>query len=459
MTLLFVASVFVVAGHLVLPAGAGSAATAVHGSDNVSVDSCGVGDTISPINIDSQNTVFELDDTSMRLNYSTWHASNLKLQQDAGGGGIVFEFQGNNGGGRAQVGVRHDDMDEYILRNIRVRTPSEHTFVGRFMPIELQFWHEPTAKSDVQVFLEERKIVRASLDNASEKIALWQEQLQLLLGEDDVTLHRLYSEDKFLEAAKKEANRRGKSVLEEVTSLKSQLKQIDTKLQGLVSALERPRSLRTVILSIFIHASEVAGTAHPHMSDLIAFLKSAATPETNGHGEFSFLSFKDGPKDVASENLMKAYFYNGVSTSGPCRNVSWFIATDPQIAFGRDLIELLDTAAHVDTGVLEKLSSGRAYICRSAACLMEEHKLSRHIWWGGAVTTSERAQPALPNTMMRSVAFNVEPFLQIQSNLDSEVLESLSWEYVLFYCAAFFLGSLVMLCTTFAMCSKAFCGS
>jgi len=164
-------------------------------------------------------------------------------------------------------------------------------------------------------------------------------------------------------------------------------------------------------------------------------------------------------KDVASENLMKAYFYNGVSTSGLCRNVSWFIATDPQIAFGRDLIELLDTAAHVDTGVLEKLSNGRAYICRSAACLMEEHKLSRHIWWGGAVTTSERAQPALPNTMMRSVAFNVEPFLQIQSNLDSEVLESLSWEYILFCCAAFFLGSLVMLRTTFAICSKAFCGS
>eukprot|EP00450_Noctiluca_scintillans_P025645 CAMPEP_0194530158 /NCGR_PEP_ID=MMETSP0253-20130528/67021_1 /TAXON_ID=2966 /ORGANISM="Noctiluca scintillans" /LENGTH=418 /DNA_ID=CAMNT_0039375349 /DNA_START=70 /DNA_END=1323 /DNA_ORIENTATION=- len=418
MTLLFVASAFV------LHAGAGSAATAVHGSDHVSVDSCGVGDTISPINIDSQNTVFELDDTSMRLNYSTWHSSNLKLQQDAVGGGIVFEFQGNNGGGRAQVGVRHDDMDEYILRNIRVRTPSEHTFVGRFMPIELQFWHEPTAKSDVLVFLEERRNVRASLDNASEKIALWQEQLQLLLGEDDVTLQRLYSEDTFLEAAKQEANRRGESVLEEVTGLKSQLKHIDTKLQALVSALERPRSLRTVVLSIFIHASEVAGTAHPHMSNLIAFLKSA-TSETNGHGEFSFLSFKDGPKDVASENLLKAYFYHGMST-GPCRRVSWFIASDPQIAFGRDLIELLDTVAQVDTSVLEKLSNGRAS-CRSAACLMEEHKLSRHIWWGGAVTTSERAQPALPNTMIRSVAFNVEPFLQIQSNLDSEVLESLSW--------------------------------
>eukprot|EP00438_Fugacium_kawagutii_P035735 Skav200350 [mRNA] locus=scaffold852:101905:117042:- [translate_table: standard] len=102
----------------------------------------------------------------------------MGVVEDHGTG--TLRFAGPEGGGSLQVGESFSDMDEYVLRRMRVVMPSEHTLLNRRFPIEVQLWHEPAIHRDISMLISDRAEVQLMLRRFQRLTLDWQGELKQL---------------------------------------------------------------------------------------------------------------------------------------------------------------------------------------------------------------------------------------------------------------------------------------
>eukprot|EP00930_Biecheleria_cincta_P036987 TRINITY_DN2535_c0_g1_i1.p1 TRINITY_DN2535_c0_g1~~TRINITY_DN2535_c0_g1_i1.p1 ORF type:complete len:570 (+),score=130.07 TRINITY_DN2535_c0_g1_i1:27-1712(+) len=213
-------------------------------------------------------------DGSLRLQYEVWNRSSLHLEdhsssEDDGSEAdrpstLNLVFQGAEGGGMAQVGKRFSDLDEYVLRKIRIACPSEHTVLDRKVPMEVQLWHEPTIHRDLYRLGEERSQAQQMLQRFETETASWYDSVKHLEAPsgNNRSFPSLKTERDWADAAQADIIQDGEALLTLSEKLRRQIAVIDEKTATLNARLQRPDAARVVVLSLlFLSPHELDATA------------------------------------------------------------------------------------------------------------------------------------------------------------------------------------------------------
>jgi len=421
----------------------------------------------SPINI-VPHTAIPRDNDYIRLNYSTWHSAALEVNAsqaawphnhtttDGQLPGINLHFTGK-GGGIIQVGHSYDDLDEYVLRSIIVRMPSEHTFLQRRLPVEVQLWHEPAIEKDLHELQEERQRVKEMMVALKRKLKEWQDEVQRVRDIDSVgePFPNIQTEKDWITSARGKADKTGQAMLREMSRLRSQMQLVDEKTADLVDVLQRPHSARVVILSLLFRTSDEQTVPQPEamqffrwiagaVANLTAPSSKSQAPETF---DFSNLPYR-GVKDVEGSVIHKVFNYKGSFTEPPCTPaVQWFVASEPLTVEVQDVLQLVSASD-------PKIASND---CDAEQCLIERAGLGEKVWWHGAIETAAQAESIPPDRDIYSVHLSTVSFQSPSSQLSIHRVTNLPWSYIEFYCSIFLICAIFMLVTTCAMCSQKCC--
>eukprot|EP00929_Paragymnodinium_shiwhaense_P028255 TRINITY_DN16416_c0_g1_i1.p1 TRINITY_DN16416_c0_g1~~TRINITY_DN16416_c0_g1_i1.p1 ORF type:complete len:577 (-),score=150.22 TRINITY_DN16416_c0_g1_i1:55-1785(-) len=227
----------------------------------------------SPVNVVPQNSVPERSTDTVRLEYGKWDLHSFKRIGSMKDRQLcTLGVQGREGG-RIQVGHRYNDFDEYVLQSIQVHSPSEHTFLGRRLPLEIQLWHQPTLLVDLAEVKERRQKVRKALADLRQQVSAWgysAEQLQTVSG--NYSFPSLKIETDWVVSARGRINDVGRDVVEGVFELESELKALNMQTQTLLVRLKREKSARLAVLSIFIRPSDSSEPSEKFASEFVAWI-------------------------------------------------------------------------------------------------------------------------------------------------------------------------------------------
>lgn len=438
---------------------------------------CLLQDRASPINIVPHSAVPV--DSSIRLQYGVWARGCLQrapLGSD-GRGGVDMHFQGKQGGS-IQVGHQLDDHDTYVLRSVRVRAPSEHSFLGVRLPVEVQLWHEPTLEQDLGDLRREHEAVSANLSAVEASLGAWRTELERLGAADEPAPHgngtRTFPDTQTVEAwmaaVRGRSDSAGAALLEEARRLHGQMREVERRAVQIAAALKRPGASRQAVLSVFFRAGD---EPHPEASAFLRWLATeaeagataTATPPAGGGGpqqeaegrrhvdleaegrfEFARVPYAKG-KDVGG--VHKAFSYEGSFVEPPCMPVvRWFLVSEPLVALREDILRIVNVTQQPARQGSDK--------CEGVDCMAGDI-LGDDVWMDGLIRDVPRRQPALPQRTIHTVVLSIEPFKKSGARLSSDTVSNLPWGYIQFYCGAFLVCSIVMLCTTCLLCSQNCC--
>ncbi|CAE7181576.1 rsph10b [Symbiodinium necroappetens] len=224
------------------------------------------GSRASPANILPPNA--EPESGSVLMLYKGWNVSNLSIERiEETSGYLSLVFDGPEGGGSLQAGESFSDMDEYVLRRIRISMPSEHTLLNRRLPLEVQLWHEPAVHRDISRLITARAKVQQMLRRFHGLIRDW--QFQLKRQEDpsatNASFPNLQTERDWAEAVRRDSIQDGEALMEHASQLRRQIAKIDEEVEVLNERLQRPQSARMVALSLLYaapHDAVFAASGH-----------------------------------------------------------------------------------------------------------------------------------------------------------------------------------------------------
>eukprot|EP00931_Biecheleriopsis_adriatica_P047765 TRINITY_DN27557_c0_g1_i1.p1 TRINITY_DN27557_c0_g1~~TRINITY_DN27557_c0_g1_i1.p1 ORF type:complete len:495 (-),score=105.06 TRINITY_DN27557_c0_g1_i1:43-1485(-) len=432
--------------------------------------------------------------SSVRLEYEAWNLSSLKVDDSEDAPGVAnLVFDGPEGGGTAQVGTRFSDMDEYVLRKIRIAFPSEHTFLHRRLPLEVQLWHEPVIQRDIFRLSLRRAEAQEMLSKFLGQLERWRGQLKDLEAPSagNMSFPNLRTERDWADAAREDSAEDGHDLLREAQRLQKKIAAIDEKVESLNERLQRPDSARVVVLSMLFTSSreqlglaahfvrwlaaavrkqqaqkpDVKHNASRHQGQAAAGWKSVHERrlETKGDGnqdvadseEFLFQTLRFSDKDAQSstDSLSHAAFaYEGSFTRPPCTPVvHWFISSEPLVAGAEDLLSL---ATVLPGGPLlqEGCEQGGGGEC------LPDLNAAAGVWWSGPVQSTPEVKEKLPDVSLHVAALGFGGFVKPkETHLSSGLVSQLPWIYVQACCMVLLLCSIVMLATACSMWSHQCC--
>ncbi|CAE7274663.1 rsph10b [Symbiodinium natans] len=450
------------------------------------------GPRASPTNIMPPNA--DPESGSVLMRYNAWNASNLSIEMasdlEEASGYLSLVFDGPEGGGSLQAGESFSDMDEYVLRRIRISMPSEHTLLHRHLPLEVQLWHESAVHRDISRLITERARVQQMLHRFHGLIQDWQFQLKRLEDPSarNVSFPNLQTERDWAEAVRSDSIHDGESLMEHAGQLRHQIARIDEEVEVLNERLQRPQSARMVALSLLYTAPQdavlaasghflrwLAGTIKrkqerpkPETEDQAALQAEVqqlqhrldemqgqkdefeGTPERQlqsgpeGQQEtpevFHFEEFHSFGKDAVRDLPLTALAYEGSFTKPPCTPVvRWYLVSEPQAATAQDVLSLAATV----------LGSGESPMCHRVQGLEvcnQGISPSDGVWWNGPIKEVPESQKKFPNAFMNTVSLGFGSFHKPQeTHLSSQLVSRLPWVYVQACCAVLLLCSIAML--------------
>lgn len=373
-----------------------------------------------------------------------------------------MHFKGKDGGS-IQVGHQLDDHDTYVLRSVRVRTPSQHSFLGVKLPVEVQLWHEPMFEQDLADLRREHSTVSSNLSAVQASLDVWRTELERLGAADESnrTFPNAQTVEAWMTAVRGRSDRAGAALLEEARRLYGQMREVDRRAAKIVAALKRPGASRLAVLSVFFRAGD---DPHPEASAFLRWLSSEAgdSPtadgvaegddrgraglEAEGRFEFARVPYAKG-KDVGG--VHEAFSYEGSFVEPPCMPVvRWFVVSEPMVALREDILRIVN--------VTQRAASQHAGECEGVECIAGSI-LGDDVWMDGLIRDVPRREPALPERTIHTVVLSIEPFKKSGASLSSDTVSNLPWGYIQFYCGAFLVCSIVMLCTTCLLCAQNCC--
>lgn len=175
------------------------------------------------------------------------------------------------------MGSRYDNLDEYMLRSITVHMPSEHTFLGRRMPVEVQLWHDPIIHHDLRDLQEKRQKAQKMLNEFHAKVKLWGEEVRSFQhGAFTDPFPNLKTEEDWSDTAREHINSHGEKITEEARLLRAQMQEIDDGSVALITKLKRDGAARSVVLSLLFRRSDVTTPHQLEASKFFQWLAAAA---------------------------------------------------------------------------------------------------------------------------------------------------------------------------------------
>jgi len=432
-----------------------------------SLGACLTQDRASPINIVPPSAVPV--DSSIRLQYGVWGRDSLQRVAGSRGRGVDLHFEGKRGGS-IQVGHQFDDHDAYILRSIRVRAPSEHSFLGVRLPVEVQLWHEPMLEQDLADLRAEHQTVSSNLSAVQVSLDNWRTELERLGAADEInrTFPNTKTVEAWMAAVRGRSEVAGAALLDEARLLYGQMHEVNRQAAGIAAALRRPGASRLAVLSVFFRAGD---EAHPEASAFLRWLAREAEGdvgearsgrgapnrmeaerghvdlEAEGRFEFARVPYAKG-KDVGG--VHKAFSYEGSFVEPPCMPVvRWFVVSEPLVALREDILHIVN--------VTQQFAMQGSSECQGAACSAGGVLGEPDVWMDGLIRDVPRREPPLPQRTIRTVVLSIEPFKKSGARLSSDTVSNLPWGYIQFYCGAFLVCSIVMLITTCLLCSQNCC--
>lgn len=398
----------------------------------------GLAECASPINVVPSTALPST--ISVRTSYGRWHVSDVQPRRI---GRVNLSFISDAGGGVAQVGTGYDDFDLYVLRSIELKAPSEHTFMGRRLPAEVQLWHEPSITNDLSVLQKRRKDAHTELKQFVQEINEWGAVVGGLRNSSskEALFPSLETEKDWVTMVRDEADVSGRKVLSRALHVRSVIKDIDRSIASLIRNVKRPSSARAMAISLLLLSSEVETPQQAQANNFVKWLLSAARSPVNQseggpssqHKELDFFEFGDIPsqsiKDVAGAGSLSALGYSGGLAQLPCSPIARrFVMSEPISVGPSAVAELVNASGTLNLSKITGKNSG--------------------IWWDGERTNFPPSTPVLRTGTISVVELSTELFKKPPSLLSSDSFTILSWKYINFFCVAFLISALVMLFTT-----------
>ena len=454
----------------------------------------------SPVNIVPKDAQPIMD--SVLIDYKVWNMSQIFVEQSKDHGSATLRFEGAEGGGSLQVGESFSNMDEYVLRRLRVAMPSEHTLLNRRFPIEVQLWHEPAIHRDISMLISDRKEVQQMLRRFQQLTKDWQGELQQLEDpSQNESFPDLQTEQDWAESVRQHTVKDGRFLMKHVKELQQRISDIDAKVERLNERLHRPESARVVALSLFYwtphniafpgasdflkwlsQATAEVGTLKPpldnqttpkateqlrkqveHLQELVNQMqhnKSNASKASGWHAERQLRGTAEirGLKDfnfedsVQRKETLTAFAYEGSFTRPPCTPVvRWFVVAEPQPATAKDLLSLASSLLQPDHSTQCQQAEGLE-VCGPGI------QPSDGVWWRGSIKQTPESKPIYPSQPMRTISLGFGSFHKPkETHLSSQLVSQLPWPYVQACCAVLLLCSVAMLGTTCSMWSHQCC--
>eukprot|EP00933_Yihiella_yeosuensis_P082045 TRINITY_DN9578_c2_g1_i1.p1 TRINITY_DN9578_c2_g1~~TRINITY_DN9578_c2_g1_i1.p1 ORF type:complete len:505 (-),score=92.65 TRINITY_DN9578_c2_g1_i1:57-1571(-) len=414
----------------------------------------------SPVNIVPHSAL--PSGQSLRLKYNVWNVSNVSFETDSEEEStttLQLRFNAAEGGGTIQVGVGFSDMDEYILRRIIVQTPSEHTFLGRKLPLEVQLWHEPVIKRDLHRLRAEREQTQLMMDRLHDRLVGWSDSLKKIYEEagsaKNVSFPNLQTELDWVASVRDSMDQDGEELLLAADKLRKQVQKIDQQIGALNARLERPDLARMVVLSLLFRMPDALDMPQSVASELLQWILTAmALDQPDGSAGkslrkakgieplevFDFQTLRQSDKKSVLNSFLG---YHGSFTRPPCTPmVHWFVASEPVA------IPMQDFAA-----LFSRLPS-------AASLINPDGKVSHThgIWWKGPLEDTPVASKQLPNAQLAATSLGFSPFTRpVQVHLSGDVVSQLPWPYIQACNAVFLICSVMMLGTACSMWSHQCC--
>eukprot|EP00439_Symbiodinium_sp_Y106_P051338 s3253_g6.t2 len=464
------------------------------------------GSRASPANILPPNA--EPESGSVLMLYKGWNVSNLSIERieetEETSGYLSLVFDGPEGGGSLQAGESFSDMDEYVLRRIRISMPSEHTLLNRRLPLEVQLWHEPAVHRDISRLITARAKVQQMLRRFHGLIRDW--QFQLKRQEDpsasNASFPNLQTERDWAEAVRRDSIQDGEALMQHASQLRRQIAKIDEEVEVLNERLQRPQSARMVALSLLYAAPHDAVFAasgdflrwltlaikrneersRPAKRNKAALqaevqqlqqrlheMQAEKKDELDGRGEerqlqtshdaqtlqdqplevFHFEEFRTFGKDSVRALPLTALAYDGSFTRPPCTPVvRWYLVSEPQAASAKDMLGLAAV-------VLGDAQRGPGPPCQRVQGLEVCHEgisPSDGVWWSGPIKQVPESGTRFPDQLMHTVSLGFGSFHKPkETHLSSQLVSRLPWLYVQACCAVLLLCSIAMLGATCSM--------
>lgn len=427
-----------------------------------------------------------------------WNTSQLFVEQSKDHGTGTIRFAGPEGGGSLQVGESFSDMDEYVLRRLRVAMPSEHTLLNRRFPIEVQLWHEPAIHRDISMLISDRAEVQQMLRRFQQLTLDWQGELKKLEDpSQNESFPDLQTEQDWAESVRQHSVKDGRFLMEHVRELQQRISEIDVKVELLNERLHRPESARVVALSLFYWTPH--NVASPGASDFLRWLTQATKVElpkpvenqskpevaeklrkqvqhlqelvkemqrnqsnTSGwHNERHLRGTEEkiqAPRDfnfedsIQRKDTLTAFGYEGSFTRPPCTPVvRWFVVSEPQAATAKDLLSLASNLLQSDHSTQCQQAEGLE-VCGMGI------QPSDGVWWRGPIKETPQSKPVFPSKPMSTTSLGFGSFHKPkETHLSSELVSQLPWPYIQACCAVLLLCSVAMLGTTCSMWSHQCC--
>mmetsp|Transcript_59874 Transcript_59874/g.193965 ORF Transcript_59874/g.193965 Transcript_59874/m.193965 type:complete len:324 (+) Transcript_59874:87-1058(+) len=302
-------------------------------------------------------------------------------------------------------------------------------------------------QSDLALIREQRARAQQQLAGFHQRILEWGSVVRDVQHTERTnnSFPNLQTEEDWVTMTRNQAERYGESVLSEAKRLRREMEGIDARTTGLLNEMNRPNSARVMVLSLLFISSDVVNPQQSQASGFFRWLHAAAgsgakaptvaANATDGEDvtfDFGLLPYQ-GSKDVGGGSARSVFGYDGSLTEPPCTPiVRWFVASEPLTASSRDLLALVN-------------GSLSANLSRAAGGSLGD------LWWEGGIEEAPETGAKLPSKKIWTSVLSTEPFKKTEERLSSDTMSLLSWDYIRFYCMAFLLCSLIMLCTTCGM--------
>lgn len=216
--------------------------------------------------------------SSIRLTYREWRLEDLERIEPHHGlapkasPSLEYRFK-DKAGGFAQVGEHYDDHDTYVLRSIRIISPSEHSFLGRRFPVEVQLWHEPAIRARLHELRAEREKILGMLQEAQMMAEAWLQEGVFTRAANRSFPSAKAERDSFF-ARQSRALERAEGMQNMVVEIRQQMESMDRNVGDLVQALQRPLAARLVAISFFFRTPEEGLLPKSHPSKFLEWLRN-----------------------------------------------------------------------------------------------------------------------------------------------------------------------------------------
>eukprot|EP00927_Polykrikos_kofoidii_P024255 TRINITY_DN22096_c1_g3_i2.p1 TRINITY_DN22096_c1_g3~~TRINITY_DN22096_c1_g3_i2.p1 ORF type:complete len:499 (-),score=80.73 TRINITY_DN22096_c1_g3_i2:56-1495(-) len=405
---------------------------------------------------------------AVRLRYATWELQDLtrivsgSSREKPFVGGLVAFDVANRSEFYMQVGSAYHDFDQYSLRQIQVHSPSQHTFLGRRLPLEVQLWHEPFDKNFRSGIRTTQQEIEKNLVLLKKTLAEYAEKVRIVSAgnERNISLPSMEMERDLKTFKRHKVELVGKELLKKVESLWLSIQALELTLRGLVDRINRPQFARLAVLSMLFRSSDASTPPQAKASQFVRWLadvvegdssSTSSTPEDGARRntfDFRRLPYQS-TKDVKEAAVRQVFSYEGSFTQPPCTPVvNWFVGSEPLVAHGGEVLRLLNLSVEAkfkdsgSKGNMTKLVEGIG---------------AKSVWWSGSVQDTEQAVPSLPRRVLQVSQLSVDFFTPPHEGFNRESFERLSWSWVSIYCGTFLFTSTGMLCTALGICAKQIC--